>query len=56
MKFEFGELESFGKRGRLAGVGWLIRALGSSGESDESSCSEVQHSLAGMTSKRMVDG
>lgn len=48
MKRELGELVSLGKRGRLAGVGWLRRALGSSGESARPSCAAVQHKFDAM--------
>jgi hypothetical protein len=48
VKREFGELASFGRRGRFAGVAWLTRALGSSGESGRPSCSAVQQSFDAM--------
>jgi hypothetical protein len=53
VKREFGELASFGRRGRFAGVAWLTRALGSPGESGRPSCSAVQQSFDAMV-RRVV--
>jgi hypothetical protein len=48
MNREFGELVPLRNSGRFAGVGWLTRELGSSGEPERSSCSAVQHRLVAM--------
>jgi hypothetical protein len=48
VKREPGEPVHLGRSGRFAGVSWLGRALGSSGDSERWSCSAVQHSLVAM--------
>jgi hypothetical protein len=51
VKCEPGEPVCFGSKGWLAGVAWLTRALGSSGEPGRPSCSAVQHNLDAMIMK-----
>lgn len=54
MNREFGEVASFGSRGRFVGVAPLRRALGSSGESGLPSCVAVQHSFDAMFELQVV--
>lgn len=53
---EFGDAASVVSSGSFAGVAALTRALGSSGESERSSCSAVQHSLDAMVACEENDG
>lgn len=48
VKRELGEVGLLDSNGLFAGVVWLRRALGNSGESERLSCSSVQHSFDAM--------